>query len=331
MILYLSLIHICHGYNLKILKNADQHAVDVGLKYVNNDACYPSIIVVGQLIEALQSGEYDLDNTTVIISQTAGGCRATNYIGFLRKALADAGFSSIPVLSLNVVGLEKNPGFKLSLPLFNNLILAILYGDLLMRLLLRTRPYEINKGECDKLYEQWIQRCREATVRGKISEIKKIAGQMIADFEAVEIRETIKPRVAVVGEILVQYHPLANNNLIRNIEKEGGEAFQPDILNFFLYIAAQSEAKYRKLSRSFGGYAACNLFIKMLNIYLAPIKKLLREHPRFGQLSNIKKLAGKAESVLSLCNITGEGWFLTAEMLELIEKGIPNICLLYTS
>lgn len=314
-----------YGYNFKVLKQPTKHAVDVGLKYVNNDACYPSIIVVGQLIEALQSGEYDLENTTVIITQTGGGCRATNYIGFLRKALKDAGFEKIPVLSLNVVGLEKNPGFKLTLPLFKDLAFGIIYGDFLVRLWLRTRPYEKNPGESDRLYEKWIGKCREAVVSGKASLIKKICSEMLADFKAVKIGERNKPRVAIVGEILVQYHPLANNDIIRNIEKEGGEAYQPDLLNFFLYFAIQSMTKYKELSGSYSHYLVAKALLKFLDHYLKPVKHLLAQNPEYGQLSDIYRLADGAKEILSLCNMTGEGWFLTAEMLELIREGIPNI------
>lgn len=314
-----------YDYNFKVLKQPTKHAVDVGLKYVNNDACYPSIIVVGQLIEALQSGEYDLDNTTVIITQTGGGCRATNYIGFLRKALKDAGFANIPVLSLNVVGLEKNPGFKLTLPLFKDLALALIYGDFLVRLWLRTRPYEIHTGECDALYEKWIETCKKAVVAGKSGLIKKVCAEMMKDFKAVEITERNKPRVAIVGEILVQYHPLANNGIIRNIEKEGGEAYQPDLLNFFLYFAVQSMTKYKELSGSYSHYLAAKALLKVLDIYLKPIKKILAQNPEYGQISDIYELADGAKDIISLCNITGEGWFLTAEMVHLIKEGIPNI------
>ncbi|GIW48968.1 MAG: hypothetical protein KatS3mg079_444 [Caloramator sp.] len=183
------------GYNLEVLPSVDKNAIDEGLKYVNNDACYPSIIVVGQLMSALKSGKYDLNNTSVIISQTGGGCRATNYIGFLRKALSDAGLSHIPVISLNAVGLEKNPGFKVTLPMLHRGVMALLLGDLIMRLLYRTRPYEKEKGSCDRLYEKWINRCKRVVRSGSVFEYKKVVTDMIADFEAVEIEETRKPRV----------------------------------------------------------------------------------------------------------------------------------------
>jgi len=314
------------GYNFVVLNNADKKAVDEGLKYVNNDACYPSIIVVGQLISALKSGEYDLNNTSVIISQTGGGCRATNYIAFLRKAMKDAGFGHIPVLSLNFVGMEKNPGFKFTASMLHQTVIGLLYADLLSRVFLRTRPYEKVKGTSEALYRKWMEIIKKKALSGKRSEIYKTALGILKDFDAVEINDIQKPRVGIVGEILVQYHPLGNNDLIGNIEREGGEAYLPDLINFFLYICYQSDTKYRKLSGSKTNAAIFMGFIKILNkFYRCHIARALEKYPRFGKLSNIEDLAAKAETILSTCNITGEGWLLTAEMLEMVGHGIPNI------
>ncbi|MBQ6052314.1 MAG: 2-hydroxyacyl-CoA dehydratase [Clostridia bacterium] len=314
------------GYNMVILAKPDRSTVDEGLKYVNNDACYPSVIVVGQLISALKSGQYDLNNTSVIISQTGGGCRATNYIAFLRKAMKDAGFGSVPVLSLNFVGMEKNPGFKFTPAMLHQTIIGIVYADLLSRVFLRTRPYETVKGTSEKLYRKWLDIIKQKAVEGKRSEIYKTSLQILEDFAAVEKNDIAKPRVGIVGEILVQYHPFGNNDLIGNIEKEGGEAYLPDLVNFFSYICYQSKTKYEKLSGTKFNAVVFTEFNNILTkLYRAHAEKALAKYPQFGRLSDIGELANKAETILSTCNITGEGWLLTAEMLEMIDHGIPNI------
>ena len=238
------------GYNLEVLPSVDKKAVDEGLKYVNNDACYPSIIVVGQLIEALKSGKYDLNNTSVMISQTGGGCRATNYIGFLRKALKEAGISNIPVISLNAVGMEKNPGFKISPSLFNKAIMALLYGDLLMRVLYKVRPYEKIRGSANILYEKWVDKCKENVRNGSNNQFKKNVYSIVEDFDNLEINNINKPKVGIVGEILVKFHPTANNNIVDVIENEGAEAVIPDLIDFFLYCAYDANFKYEYLSGS---------------------------------------------------------------------------------
>jgi predicted nucleotide-binding protein (sugar kinase/HSP70/actin superfamily) len=180
-------------------------AIDEGLRYVHNDACYPAIIVVGQLMKALRSGKYDLHNTSVIISQTGGGCRATNYIAFIRKALKDAGMEQIPVISLNTSGLEKNPGFKITFKVLNDLLMALVYGDLLMRVLYRVRPYELVPGSAQKLYEYWVDKCQVALKGGKRKEFRSSVYQIVKDFDKLAIDESlIKPKVGVVGEILVK-------------------------------------------------------------------------------------------------------------------------------
>lgn len=314
------------GYNMVILAKPDRRTVDEGLKYVNNDACYPSVIVVGQLISALKSGQYDLNNTSVIITQTGGGCRATNYIAFLRKAMHDAGFGSVPVLSLNFVGMEKNPGFKFTASMLHQTIIGIVYADLLSRAFLRTRPYEKVKGTAEKLYRKWLDIIKQKAVKGKRSEIYGTSMEMLKEFAAVDIYDTKKPRVGIVGEILVQYHPLGNNDLIGNIEREGGEAYLPDLVNFFSYICYQSKTKYEKLSGTKVNAVVFSEFNKVLtNLYRVHARRALEQFPRFGKMSDIDELAKKAETILSTCNITGEGWLLTAEMLEMVDHGIPNI------
>lgn len=313
------------GYNLEILPSVDRAAVDEGLKHVNNDACYPSILTTGQLIEALKSGRYDLNNTSLIISQTGGGCRATNYIGFIRKAISDAGFENVPVISLNALGLESNPGFKLSAGLLNKALIALVYGDLLMRVLYRVRPYEKIKGSANLLYESWVERCVASVRSGKHSEFKRNIRMIVEDFDRLEIVDTRKPRVGLVGEILVKFHPTANNNVVDVIEKEGAEAVMPDLIDFFLYCAFGANFKRKYLAEKFLVKLANNLAIVGIEYYRKYMKKVLAASKRFDPPTTIFKLAEKAEKVLSLGNCTGEGWFLTAEMIELIEEGAANI------
>ena len=207
------------GYNIELLRECTQHTVETGLKYVNNDACYPSILVTGQMIEALESGKYDLNKTALIMSQTGGGCRATNYIGFIRKALKDAGFGHVPVISFNVAGMEKSTGFKITIPMAVNLIRAIFYGDLLQKLLLKNRPYEINKGETEKLYEKWLEKCKTLSSKATALQFKKSIKEMIDDFEKIPLDTSIeKPKVGIVGEVLIKYHPFGNNFIINKLE-----------------------------------------------------------------------------------------------------------------
>lgn len=313
------------GYNLEVLNDTDSTIIEEGLKYVNNDACYPSIIVVGQIISALKSGKYDLNNTSVIISQTGGGCRATNYIGFLRKALRECGLEHIPVVSFNAVGLEKNPGFKVSLKLLHKLVMAVCYGDTLMRILYRVRPYEITKGSANDLYHKWADKGKSTIRHGDFNDFKNDINSMIHEFDNLPINNILKPRVGLVGEILVKFHPTANNNVVSVIEEEGGEAVMPDLMGFMLYSAYDSSYKYKYLSGSKTKDIISKAIISILDIYTKVMKEELKASERFSVPSSIYHLANMAEEVLSLGNQTGEGWFLTAEMLELIEDGVNNI------
>ncbi len=313
------------GYNMKILPSVDIEAVEEGLKHVNNDACYPSILVTGQLIEALKSGRYDPDNTSLIITQTGGGCRATNYIGFIRKALKDANFEQVPVISLNALGLEPNPGFKITPGLINKALIALVYGDLLMRVLYRVRPYEKIKGSANLLYESWVERCNESVSSGRHREFKRNISQIVRDFDNLEIVDTRKPRVGLVGEILVKFHPTANNNVVDVVEREGAEAVMPDLTDFFLYCAYGPNFKCKHLAEPYYKKLLGNLVIEGMELYRRHMKKVLAASKRFHAPSSIYELAKKASKVLSLGNCTGEGWFLTAEMIELIEEGAANI------
>ena len=317
------------GYTIEFLPSVDKSAIDEGLRYVHNDACYPAIIVVGQLMKALGSGNYDLNNTSVIITQTGGGCRATNYIAFIRKALKDANMEHVPVIALNTgnsSSLEKNPGFKFTIPMFNKLLRGLIYGDLLMRVLYRVRPYETFLGSANLLYDYWVNRCQESLKKGNRKEHTENIRQIVKDFDNLEIHEDlVKPKVGVVGEILVKFHPTANNNIVELLEAEGAEAVVPDLADFLLYGAFDNIIKYKKLSGSFWEMVSGKLSIYRIESYRKEMKKALDASKRFTAPKPIEEIAKYAEQHLSLGNQSGEGWFLTGEMVELIRSGVNNI------
>ena len=315
------------GYNIKLLKECTNHTVETGLKYVNNDACYPSILTTGQFIEALQSGEYDLNKTAIIMSQTGGGCRATNYIGFIRKALKDAGFSQIPVISFNVVGMEKNPGFKLTLGFIERLFKAVILGDLIQKLLAKNRAYEINKGETQKLYEEWLEKCKQIVRKSSLKEMKKFIFEMVDAFEKIELDTSVKkPKVGIVGEVLIKYHPFGNNYVSDKLEQEGAEVILPDFMGFIKFIATH-KITFNQLIQT--GALKANVFkyaIKLMDILeKSSVEALSNSKKDYLLPCNIWELEDKVKDILSIGNQTGEGWFLTAEMIEYIEHGITNI------
>lgn len=316
------------GYKFELLPHVDKKIIDEGLKYVHNDACYPSVITIGQIMYALNSGEYDLDKTAVMISQTGGGCRATNYIGFIRKALVDAKMDHIPVVSLNAGGLESNPGFKLTLPVIKKLLMGLMYGDLLMRVLYKVRPYEKEKGAANALYELWRGRLKIDLEEGRHSRYVQNMQDIVRDFDALDIIEQKKPKVGIVGEILVKFHPVANNNLVDYLESQGAEAVMPDLVDFFLYCGYNADFRYKQLSGSLKSKLGADAVIAYIEYYRKEMKKALRESKRFSSPVKIQELATKASEFLSIGNQTGEGWFLTAEMVELLEAGVDNIACL---
>lgn len=313
------------GYNFEIMPPIDSSAVDEGLKYVNNDACYPALIVTGQIMKALNSGKYDLNNTSVIISQTGGGCRASNYIGFIRKALKKANLENIPVISVNASGLEKNSGMTYSISLINKALQALVYGDLLMNVLYRTRPYEKVEGSANSLYQLWRNNCKEAVKTGDRKTFKSNIYQIVKDFDNLKITKQVKPKVGIVGEILVKFHPTANNNLINLLENEGCEVFVPDLIGFLLYCCYNSNFKHKYLGGKTKTKVFSNTAISIIEFYRKDLKKALQKSNRFKEPSNIEQLAQYAEPFVSLGNQTGEGWLLTAEMVELIHMDINNI------
>lgn len=313
------------GFNFEIMPSIDKDAIDEGLKYVNNDACYPALLVTGQIMHALNSGKYDLNNTSVIISQTGGGCRATNYIGFIRKALKKAGLSNIPVISASTAGIEKNPGFKITLPLANKILQAAVFGDLFMNVLYRTRPYEKQTGSANSLYEFWKQRCKEVIKNGNKKDFKKYIYQIVNDFDNLRLTSKIKPKVGIVGEILVKFHPTANNNLIELLENEGAEVVVPDFIGFFLYCCYNANFKNKYLGGKKSTQILSNSAISLIEYYRKDLKKALSKSSRFTPPSTIQQLAKYASPFVSLGNQTGEGWLLTAEMVELMNIGVNNI------
>ncbi len=315
------------GYKVELLRECTNHTVETGLKYVNNDACYPSILVTGQMIEALQSGKYDLNKTALIMSQTGGGCRATNYIGFIRKALKDAGFENIPVISFNLVGMEKMPGFKLSIPLLDRLLKMVVYGDLLQKLLTKNRAYEKNKGETQKLFDEWMIKCKKLLVKSSNKEFKQSIYDIVNDFEKIELDTSIeKPKVGIVGEVLIKYHPFGNNFVVNLLEKEGAEVVLPDFMGFVKFMVTHKITFNQLLNTNKTSSKICKIAIKLIDILEKDVKiALSKSNKNYLQPCNIWHLENQVKNILSIGNQTGEGWFLTAEMIEYIENDIPNI------
>ena len=316
------------GYNAVVIPTNDEGAVDEGLKYVNNDACYPTLVTLGKMISVLKSGQYDPDRTALIMSQTGGGCRASNYIALLRKALKDLGMEQIPVVSFNMAGLESNPGFKIDVKMGKRLLIAAVYGDLFQRVLYATRPYEMVPGAAEAIMKKWepaiFANCRD----GKISTFRKLIPQIVADYDNMPLRDIKKPKVGVVGEILVKYHPDANNYIVDIIEKEGGEAVVLDLIDFFLYGMYSKKFNYEKLSGSYKQYKLNAMAISLIEWFRKPLREALRNSKRFDEPAYIEHTAHEASAIASTGNQCGEGWLLTGEMIELIKSGASNIACL---
>ena len=315
------------GYNMVLLRECTGHTVETGLKYVNNDACYPSILVTGQMIEALESGKYDVNKTALIMSQTGGGCRATNYIGFIRKALRDAGFEQVPVISLNVVGMEKMPGFKLTPKMMDKMIKAVLLGDLLQKMLHKNRAYEVNKGDTDKVFDKWMEKSKKLVTKCTNSEFKQAIYDMVDDFETIEVDMTkVKPKVGIVGEVLIKYHPFGNNYVADLLEKEGAEVVLPDFMGFVKFMATHKITFNQLLNSNKISSAVSKIALKLINLMEKDTKIALEKSSKnYLPTCDIYHLEDKVKDILSIGNQTGEGWFLTAEMVEYIENDIPNI------
>ena len=315
------------GYHIEVLQNHNRSAVDVGLQYVNNDACYPSLIVIGQIMDALLSGKYDLDHTAIFMSQTGGGCRASNYIGFIRRALEKAGMPQIPVISINANGMETNPGFSFTPLMLTKAMQAVVYGDIFMRVLYATRPYEKEPGSANALHEKWKKRCIRAVSKKApaMMEFSKIIRGIIHDFDNLPRVDVKKPKVGIVGEILVKFSPLANNHIVELLESEGAEAVMPDLMDFLLYCFYNSNFKAENLGGKSSTARLCNMGISLLEYFRKVARRELEASSHFTPPARIQNLANMAKDFVSLGNQTGEGWFLTGEMLELIHSGVNNI------
>ena len=316
------------GYKCEILGNCGSAVAQLGLKYVHNDTCYPALLVIGQFLDALNSGKYDLDHTALLITQTGGGCRASNYIGFIRRALKKAGYGYIPVISINLSGLEDNPGFKLTPNLILRGIYGAVFGDIFMKCVYRLRPYEAVPGSVNAMHRKWVKVCQDFVSNGYPSrrKFKRLCREIIEDFDNnIELLDIKKPRVGVVGEILVKFLPAANNYLVDLLESEGAEAVVPDLLDFLLYCFYNQNFKVEKLGFEKKKATTANLGIKALEWFRAPATEAFAASKHFTPPAKIQDLGKMASDIVSLGNQTGEGWFLTGEMLELIHSGAPNI------
>ena len=320
-----SMLHAC-GYKAELLQSVSREAVEEGLRHVNNDACYPAITVIGQLLYAIQSGRYDRNRIALIISQTGGGCRATNYIGFLYKALKECGLTDIPVISFNLSGLGRNPGFRITGRMLLRGVQALLCGDTLMRLLYRTRPYESRKGSAEALAEHWAAILDTDIREGALRRTYRHLGEVVKAFDALPLKdEPRRPRVGLVGEILLKYHPDANNNAVKVVEAEGGEAVMPDFTDFILYGLYDEVYRWQHHNGSMGRATVSNLLLRTLLTLRLPLRYVLARSRRFSPPLPFRKLREQVNGVVSLGQQTGEGWLLTAEMMELLHGRIRNI------
>lgn len=316
------------GYNLVTLKNDGPNVMDMGLKYVNNDACYPALIVTGQIIDAVLSGEYDTNRLAVLMCQTGGGCRASNYIGFIRKALEEAGYPNIPVISVSLNGMESNPGFKYKPKMLIKALQGAVYGDLLMQLLHRVRPYELVEGSTDLLFDYWRRTIVDAILDAPISRRRfyKICKDMIHDFDQIQIDDSIqKPKVGIVGEVLVKFMPMANNHLAAFLEKEGAEVVVPNLVEFLKYCVWNSTYKNKYLGRPWFTSCLARTALLILNNIQRPITKALNKSNRFRATAKLKDVREGATEILQLGNQCGEGWFLAGEVVDLIKTNVDNI------
>jgi predicted nucleotide-binding protein (sugar kinase/HSP70/actin superfamily) len=317
----------CEGYNVEVLGNCGSEVAQLGLKYVHNDTCYPALLVIGQFIDALNSGKYDLDHTALLITQTGGGCRASNYIGFIRRALEKADMTQIPVISINLSGLEENPGFKITPDLAIRLCYAAEFGDIMMKCIYRMRPYEQKKGTTDRIHKKWEKICIDFVSAKHLSHtrFKQICRTMIRDFDHIPITDEKKPRVGIVGEILVKFLPAANNHLAELLESEGAEPVVPDLIDFFCYCFYNTNFKVEHLGFKKSSSMLGNTGIKLINWLRSAAVAEFKKSEHFDPPADVRDLAKYASPIVSCGNQTGEGWFLTGEMMELIHSDVYNI------
>lgn len=317
-----------YGYNFELLQNDDPEIAETGLKFTHNDTCYPAILVVGQFMDALLSGKYDTHKTALIMFQTGGGCRASNYISLIRKALKKANMEYVPVISFSLAGLEKHPGFKLNLKKLHQMMYAVLYGDILMNLVNQVRPFEIEKGAAESLANEWVDKLGaelSATKHIRYKDIKQNYRRIVESFKQIPIEKREAVKVGVVGEIFVKYSPLGNNNLERFIIKEGGQPVVPGLMDFCLYVVYDKITDYLIYKKNFRKFLVSKIAYSFLNKKREDISKALSESNRFEGMTPFDKIVHMADGLISQAVQMGEGWLLTAEMVELAESGCENI------
>jgi predicted nucleotide-binding protein (sugar kinase/HSP70/actin superfamily) len=316
------------GYKIDLLDTSHRGIVETGLKYVHNDTCYPALLVIGQLIEAVNSGKYDPNKVALLISQTGGGCRASNYIHLLRKALAKAGLAHVPVVSLNLSGMEKNPGFSINLRLIRRLVPAMIYGDFLVHLANQCRPYESEAGATDMLIDSWIDKLvalfAKNSGRGK-REMSAVMTEIAADFAAIPRSGAEKTRVGIVGEIYVKFAPLGNNNLEAFLLAEGCEPVVPGVTDFLLFKIDNRIEDIALYGGSFFKKKFCEFFKGYIEDLQRRMIAAIQTQPKFRPMAPFQSLKDGVAGYLGYGNKMGEGWLLTAEMIELIHDGVTNI------
>ena len=317
-----------YGYNMELLRTSGHEIADTGLKYVHNDTCYPALLVIGQFINAIQSGKYDPDRVALILFQTGGGCRASNYISLLRKALVKAGYGHVPVISFSLAGIEKHPGWKLSVPILHRMAYGVFYADLMMSLVNQCKPYEVHAGESQALADRWTVRLADEMAHERVlsyRNVKKNYRKIIRDFKAIEVVRTQKPRVGIVGEIFVKYSPLGNNNLEEFLVREGAEVVVPGLTDFCLYTVYNNmeDAKLYGVRKTTA--AVYSLAYRFLNKKVRDLIGIIREESDFTPPTPFPHTASLVEGCIHHGTKMGEGWLLTAEMLELADSGVNNI------
>lgn len=317
-----------YGFNMELLETSGPEIAETGLKYTHNDTCYPAILVIGQFMQALLSGKYDTHKTALIMFQTGGGCRASNYISLIRKALKKAGMEYVPVISFSLAGIEHHPGFKLSVGMLRSMMYAVYYGDLLMSLVNQVKPYEINKGDAERLSEKWTSRLGKElgnSTKVRYKDIKKNYVEIIKEFDLIKMRKTPKVKVGVVGEIFVKYSPLGNNGLENFLVQEGAEVVVPGLIDFCLFSIYNQIIDYKLYSRGRKVYALYKIAYNYVSKKKNEISELIQKHSDFKGWTPFEEIVHIADDVINVAVKMGEGWLLTAEMFELSETGCKNI------
>ena len=318
-----------YGYHMELLQSSGHNIAETGLKYTHNDTCYPAILVVGQMMDALMSGRYDPHKTALIMFQTGGGCRASNYISLIRKALVKAGMEYVPVISFSLAGLEKHPGFRVTVGKLHRLMYAVLYGDLLMDLVDQTRPYELTAGQAERTAEEWIRRLGDELGTSRHVDYRKVREnyrRIVDDFAAIPAdRSQRKPKVGIVGEIFVKYSPLGNNDLERFLIREGAETVVPGFLDFCLFTVYNDIMDYTLYGRGHVRYLAEKAAFRFLCRKRREMNEALTAGGLFAGVTPFEEVVEMADEVISRAVKMGEGWLLTAEMVELSRSGCKNI------